>query len=160
VFARETGFAHESVTLRAAPRSFARVAFVALLILLCAQGALGFSLSDYHGRVRRALVSIGSIGTRVEGEEKSVERERSVEAAAIREVRGLLPPDETVEWQGGTLRVNNGWLTEALDNYERMPAGDARRVELMARIAERLQAIDDRLAEIEGASGKTINKDE
>jgi hypothetical protein len=133
---------------------------VALLLFLCAEGALGVSLSDYHARVRRALVSIGSIGTRVEGEEFSEERERSVEAAVIREVRGLLPADETVEWQGGTLRVNNGWLTESLDNYERMGASDSRRVDLMARIAERLQAIDDRLAEIDGAASKTINKDE
>lgn len=79
----------------------------------------------------------------------------------IKDVRQLLPASESVEWQGGLLRVDNSWLVEALDNYELLPVGDKRRVEAMARIAERLQAIDERLSEMEGtaSSGKTIDKD-
>jgi hypothetical protein len=76
-------------------------------------------------------------------------------------VRQLLPSSETIEWQGRILRVDNSWLAEALDNYELLPVGDARRVDAMARIAERLQAIDERLTEMErGAAGQPINKDD
>lgn len=137
-----------------------RASCILFLIIVCAEGASAIPLPDYHRHVNRAISSLGSIGASLEDEERSLESERSVEAAVIREVRGLLPANETIEWQGGTLRVDNSWLKEALDNYERLPEGDPERIESAARIAERLQAIAERLSEIERAGAKTINKEE
>ncbi|MBD0370151.1 MAG: DUF4129 domain-containing protein [Pyrinomonadaceae bacterium] len=158
--AERQSFAQESRRVRSPLRGFAGMLCTAFFIIVCAEAALAIPLNDYHEHVRRAIITLGSIGTTMQDEEYSFERERSVEAAAIREVRRLLPADETIEWQGGNLRVDNSWLKEALDNYERLPAGDPRRVEQAARIAERLQAIDERLSETERAGAKTINKEE
>lgn len=130
-----------------------RACLLLMMILVCAQGALAASLSDYHERVRRALVAVGSIGTSMHGA-------AAAETTIIRDVRQLLPQSEEIVWQGGLLRVDNSWLVEALDNYERLPLGDQKRVDAMARIAERLQAIAERLSEMERtASDKTIDKE-
>lgn len=127
---------------------------------MCTASALAAPLSDYHERVRRALISIGSVGTALQGEERNRQRESSVEIAALEEVRRLLPATEKVEWQGGLLRIDNSWLAQALDAYQLMSPNDPKRNVALARMAERLQAIDERLTEVEGQTGKAINKDE
>jgi hypothetical protein len=134
---------------------------VALLVFVCVESAQAIPLSVYHERVRRAIVSIGSVGTALEGEERNLQRESSGETAtALKEVRQLLPANETVEWQGSVLRIDNSWLTEALDTYDLLTIGDPKRDELLARIAERLQALDERLSEVERGTAKAVNKDE
>lgn len=140
-------------------RLLARIACIASLIFVSAEGALSAPLSDYHERVRRALRSVGAIGTFVEGQERDYEREEELEAQALKDLEAL-PASETIEWQGAQLRVDNSWLTEALDIYRLLPIGDNRRADAMARIAERLLAIDERLSEMERASsGQAVDKD-
>lgn len=140
--------------LRPSLPKLGRACGLLFLVLACADVCLAVSLSDYHERVRRALVAVGSISTSLHGA-------AAADTNVVRDVRQLLPASETILWQGGLLRVDNSWLGEALDNYERLPAGDNNRVEAMARVAERLQAIDERLSEMERqASGKTIDKEE
>ena len=141
-------------------RCFARTACGILLLFISAVSAQAIPLSVYHERVRHAIISIGAVGTAIQGQERDEEREEEMERAAVAELRKLLTADETVEWPGGTLRVNNSWLTEALNAYELLPVGDPGRTDTLARIAERLQAIDDRLTEIERQPGKTVDKDE
>lgn len=152
--ARRSFSASSAVAVRPSLLAVGRACCLLFLVLVCADASLAVSLSDYHERVRRALVSVGSISTSLHGA-------AAADTTVVRDVRQLLPATETVEWQGGLLRVDNSWLVEALDNYERLPAGDRGRVEAMARVAERLQAIDERLSEMErsAASGKTIDKE-
>jgi type II secretory pathway component PulJ len=138
---------------------FISAACVALLILVCAEGISAYPLGVYHDRVRRAIVLLSSSGAAVDGEESDRQRERAEEARVIGEVRTLLPPNDTVEWQGEVLRVDNNWLKEALDAYEAMPPADPKRAEAISRMADRLQALDDRLNEIEAPAGKPIDKD-
>lgn len=156
-------FADESRPRRASLRVLARAACLAMLVLACAEGALGVPLSDYHERVRRALVSVGAIGTFIQEQERDFKREEQLEAQALEDL-GALPSNEMIEWQGIMLRVDNSWLAEALDTYRLLPMGDPKRVEAMARIAERLQAIDERMSEMErgggvAAAGQTGDKD-
>ncbi|MCA1556990.1 MAG: hypothetical protein LC731_00435, partial [Acidobacteria bacterium] len=147
----------ESAQARSSSRGcYARAVCVALLLFISAANAEAIPLSVYHERVRHAVISIGAVGTALQGEEREEETER----AAVAELRRLLTEDETVEWPGGTMRVDNRWLKEAVDAYELLPVGDPKRTEALARIAERLQAIDERLTEIERQAGKAIDKDE
>ncbi|HEX8176592.1 MAG TPA: DUF4129 domain-containing protein [Pyrinomonadaceae bacterium] len=153
--ARHSARALSTGALRPSLLTFGRACCLLFLVLVCADAGLAVSLSDYHERVRRALVAVGSIGTSLHG------AAAAADTTVVRDVRQLLPATETIEWQGGLLRVDNSWLGEALDNYELLPVGDNNRVEAMARIAERLQAIDERLSEMERSpSGKTIDKEE
>lgn len=141
-------------------RRVVRAVGICLLFFVCAESARAVPLSVYHERVRRAIVLIGSIGTALQGEARNRQRDRSIETAALEEARQLIPPNETIEWQGGVLRADNNWFMEALDAYELLPADDPTRTEQLARIAERLQAIDERLTEIEGPTRKATDKDE
>lgn len=129
---------------------------------VCAVSARADSLPGYHERVRRAISLMGSIGTSLEDEDTGDYRERADvgETATLAEVRKALPAEESVEWQGGALRVDNNWLAEALDTYQSLSPNDERRALWLARIAERLQSLDERLTEIEAASGKAIDKEE
>ena len=84
---------------------------------------------------------------------------RRVEAA-IAQLREELLSLETVERNGATFRVDNKWLAESLDRYERIPAADDERRTLeLAQITERLKALDERLAEMSGSTAGA-SKDE
>lgn len=142
-------------------RPLARALCLVLLLLVCAEGASALPLSVYHERVRRSITLIGSIGTSLQGEAQSDirRREKLTEASALAEVRRALGTEDTVEWNGTILHVDNNWLAEALDNYERMSPVGKQRSEWLTRIAERLQALDERLSEMEGQPGKAIDKE-
>jgi hypothetical protein len=144
-------------------RRFAkRWSALVLLLLVFAGEASADSLTAYHERVRRAVALIGSIGTSLQGEAQSSVQQRtsSTEGSTLAEVRKILPAEETIEWQGELLRVDNGWLGEALDDYQGMSPTDALRAGWLARIVERLQSLDARLTELESANLKAANKDE
>jgi hypothetical protein len=145
---------------RSGLRRFARTACLAFLVLVCAESALAVPLSVYHDRVRGAIVLIGLMETSIQGEPRNRTRAKSTTPSALEQLRTLLPPNETVEWQGERLQVDNNWLKEALDAYEAMPPDDPQRAEALARMADRLQALDDRLKEIESPTGKALDKDE
>lgn len=149
-------------TFTKAKPPFSRAICLFLFIFLCAGSAWAIPLYTYHERVRRATVLIGSIGISLQGEEHGSNRlrEKSTEAYTLEEIRRTLAADETVEWQGGLLHVDNRWFAEALDNYERLSPGDPQRANALARIAERLQALDERLSEMEGQPGQSVDKEE
>lgn len=135
---------------------------VTLLVFVCTESALAVPLSVYHERVRRSLTLIGSIGTQLQGDERvdTRRRERPTETSALKEIRETLAAKETIEWNGEILHVDNDWLAESLDNYERMSPADPQRSQWLARITERLRALDERLSEIEGQPGKSVDKEE
>jgi hypothetical protein len=130
------------------------------MLLLFAESAFAIPLGVYHERVRRSIVLIGSVGAAVDGEVTNPERERVAESRALGEVRTLLPPNDTVEWRGDVVRVDNNWLKEALDAYEQISPNDSKRPEALSRMADRLQALDDRLNAIDAQAGQPLNKDE
>ncbi|HEY5883634.1 MAG TPA: DUF4129 domain-containing protein, partial [Pyrinomonadaceae bacterium] len=60
-------------------------------------------------------------------------------------VREVLPRSQTVEWEGGTVKVDNAWLHRDLDNLSE--AQPLEQVHALERIKERLQAVSERLTE-------------
>jgi hypothetical protein len=127
------------------------------LLLWCAGSALSVPLSVYHERVRGAVIYLDLVGVSLQDE--AANRDRSSEKAALQDVRRLLATNETVEWQGGVFRVDNTWLGESLDAFELMSPDDPKRVERLAQIVERLQALDERFAEIEAQPGNAVDKE-
>jgi hypothetical protein len=63
-------------------------------------------------------------------------------------LRQSLPPEETIEWTGGTAHVNNSWLHDELAKYQRLSPADAGSEDALLRIAERLSALEEHLAEL------------
>lgn len=80
---------------------------------------------------------------------------------ALKKIRASLPPGETVEWQGATVEVDNGWILAKLEAYENernLTKGAA----IVQEISERLGAIEVKLRELEqsAASDNSRSKDE
>src|SRR5205085_2143501 len=76
---------------------------------------------------------------------------------ALGRVRALLPPKEKVATGGGAIEVDNSWLQSSLQEFERASDND-KRARSLRSTAERLRALDSRLAEAE-AVGRTQDKD-
>jgi type II secretory pathway pseudopilin PulG len=118
-----------------------------LLLLLSANIAGAIPLAAYRERIKSAVTALDSLQTQDEGASARARNDRTV--STINEVRKIVPAEETVEWNGTSLRVDNRWLDEALTKYEQIPPyNTVERRQFLAHITERLQALSDRLAEI------------
>ncbi|HUQ32440.1 MAG TPA: DUF4129 domain-containing protein [Pyrinomonadaceae bacterium] len=120
-----------------------------LLIFVGAQSALAMPLTEYKTRIHQSVTALNEL-------HDLSETNNSAEYISIRtryalyRVTKLVPSEETIEWEEGRVKVNNSWLSEELNNYERLSAGDAQRGEILARITQRLTALEDRLNELGG----------
>lgn len=121
-----------------------------LLSLVCASRfsvVCAADLADYQERVHASLMALDTLAAI--DEEESEEAYAAKVSGAIGEVRRLLPARERVEWREEAFEVDNRWLHESLNSYERMPVEETeKRRDLLARTTERLGAIGNRLDEI------------
>ncbi|MBA2732837.1 MAG: DUF4129 domain-containing protein, partial [Acidobacteria bacterium] len=136
-------------------RRVARCTFALLLILLGAGSAAAMPLEEYKSRIHEALTAFDEFWQEAEVETGTGAEYIARAGAVLEKIRKLVPSDEIIEWEGGRVRVNNSWLGEDLRNYEQTPASDPRRAETLARISQRLTALEDRLNELDGQN-KTI----
>ena len=123
-----------------------RWSLVLFLLLFSAGSAVAMPLDEYRSRIQEALTALYELW---DGEETETAAEYAVRTrAAFDEVRKLVQVEQTIEWEGGRVKVNNSWLSEELKNYEQLPLEDVRRGEILARVSERLLALQDRLEEL------------
>ncbi len=122
--------------------------FALLFILFVANTAAAASvpLPRYEADIHQAVVELTALGQWAKADSAAQHAAR-VETT-LRDVRGAVPLDVTVEWGGGKVRINNSWLEAELQNYERLPQSSPQRAETLARITERLSALEDRLREL------------
>ena len=133
-----------------------RCALVMLLILLGAGSTAAMPLDEYKSRINQAVIELEELW-----DEEDVAPTAQYAAhvkAVFNKVRELVPADETIEWEGGRVRVNNSWLTGELREYEQTLAGNG-----LGRISQRLLALEDRLNELNGqnkavAAAKDVEK--
>jgi Domain of unknown function (DUF4129) len=133
-------------------RRLVQVLFGGTVLLLLAQPVSAMPVADYHKHIRQAVTAIESLDQSDETEDASAYQSRRTETLAS--LRTLLPETETVEWNGASLKVNNSWLHQELDKYA--TESIAERTVLLKRVAERLQAIDERITEIEKPTSATM----
>ncbi len=128
----------------------------ALLVLLV-PAAQAIPLSEYHRHIKQAVTALDTLAQSDETETVWDYARRDNET--VEGVRTVLPRSETVAWNGTDFRIDNSWLHQELDNYRE--AKFAERTDLLRRIKERLQAIDERITEVEGPGPSvTANKAE
>ena len=131
--------------------------FALLMMLACLSPASAATFADYQRRVRDATDAIERLT--YAGDDQA--QQTRPDEATIRRVRDELPLTETVLLNGVSVSVDNTWLHEALSEYAKRSGDDPRPREILARTAERLRALSERLAEIEvsqAARDKTENK--
>jgi hypothetical protein len=131
------------------------------LFLLCASILLvgarlnAATLSDYQHRVASAAAVIEQLAGAYEDESRS---EVPGIQPAIASVSQTLPARENVEMTGQRVTVNNSWLHDALNEYQKT-TDQATRAEILMRVGERLRAIEERLAEIGKIRTTTSDKE-
>jgi hypothetical protein len=131
----------------------------ALLVMFGASVNVAATLETYRRQVGEAAQMLEALPQwrKVESEAHYARRV----AATLQHVQETLLPVQTIESNGAGVTVDNKWLAEALSRYEQMPAADASgRAAELAQLTERLQALDERLAELDAKAQSGASKDE
>lgn len=116
------------------------------LLVFLAPAVSAIPLSEYQRQIRQAVTALDTLAQLDETESAADFARRSDET--IDGVRRLLPKNEQVEWNGTTASVDNSWLHQELDEYRK--AKPLERDDVLGRIKERLQALDERVSEVAG----------
>lgn len=118
-----------------------------LLLLLENIAADALPLSRYEAQVREAVSKLKSLEPEAVANDSG--ESASQVATTLDEVRKLVPEAETVEWDGGTIQVDNSWLDKELKNYEKLSSSDPHKADALARVTERLSALEDSLSDLD-----------
>jgi hypothetical protein len=129
------------------------LSFAILVMLSCFYGVDAATLAEYRHRVSDAIGAVQQLRL-AENVDPSL-REQSRKAAMTR-LRGLLPAKETVLLEGQSVVVDNSWLHQGLDEYEKSFVSHALNNEMLVHIGERLLALSQRLDETQ--KGTTAGK--
>lgn len=130
--------------------------FVALVLFVCCAPAGAVTVTEYRHRVSEAILTVSQLQNASEHE--ASERLHFV-ATSIARLREDLPGKETVTLNSQSVTVDNRWLDAALQEFEKPSATAAQRAEVLAQIAERLRALDERLGEVLSSQPAPRDKD-
>ena len=133
------------------------ICFAVLVSLACFARASAATLADYRHRVSAAIAVIEQLQAAYDDEDPSL-REHLVITSVAR-IREELPAKETIQLNAQGVIVDNTWLHQALQDYEKTNNTRAQRADALARIAERLRALDERLEEVQRAKAAAGDKD-
>jgi len=121
---------------------------VVFVSLFCFARAGAATFADYHHRVSQAIAIVEQLQAAYDDEDPSSQPRVDTGAARI---RGELPPKETVTLGAQSVVVDNTWLHDALQDYEKTNNSKSQRADTLSRIAERLGALNERLDEVQRA---------
>ncbi|MEP6921795.1 MAG: DUF4129 domain-containing protein [bacterium] len=133
------------------PAGLLRSIFFCVVVLLSLQATpicSAMPLGDYHIRLQRALLALTTLAQTDESDTGQAREARIRETTGA--VRGALPQTETIELNHAVINADNSWLHTELDKYEQATPGN--RADLLARMTERLQALEQRAGELEKAN--------
>jgi hypothetical protein len=125
-----------------------------LFFILCAVAGSARPLNEYQLQVKQAVSALDTLSQSDEGETEEARLTRIRETLAA--VRIALPATEDVEWGETSFKVDNSWLHRELEAFEKAPPAD--REKSLTSITERLQALANRLEEIEKAKPTAASK--
>lgn len=113
------------------------------------------TLSDYHNRLEAARLDVIELRA-LEDESQKYARLRNEK---LKDIRLNVPKTERLEWQGGSVEINNQWLHDYLDSYLAESDARARRTELLG-VEERLSTIGAQIEALEKSEAAERSKDE
>ena len=102
-------------------------------------------MNEYHRNLQQAVTALYTFAQADEEKTLSAYQQRVTETLAA--LRTSLPKTQAVESSGEICNVDNTWLHQQLDIFEK--SADSERPAIVAQMIERLQAIEERIAEME-----------
>jgi len=133
----------------------ALLALVGLTLFLPTADAT--SISDYHKHLTQAITALDSLA-QIANENETIPAFEARTGETIASVGALLPPSETVELGQQRLTVDNSWLQTDLEKLKTAPASE--RPALREQIIERLQAIRERINEVDPTAPENDGKEQ
>jgi hypothetical protein len=130
--------------------------FVLVGSLLCCARASAATFADYRHRVSEAITVIEQLQAAHDDEDPSA---REHVNNSVAHIRGELPVKETVTLEAQNVFVDNTWLHDALQDYEKTNNSKLQRADALARIEERLRALDEQLEEMQHRKPAANEKD-
>jgi len=144
-------------------RSFIALRMLCMAGVLCfgflslgAQTVQAIPISQYQNQIRQAVTALDTLTLRDETEDVAAYEQRSLET--VKGLRNLIPETLVIEWRSEKFNVDNSWLHQELNKYGTVIKGE--RPELLLRITERLQALDQRLTELQTPGANNPDKAE
>jgi hypothetical protein len=117
------------------------------------------TLKQYRENVRHARdLTISMLYPDIEDE--ASKKSQTPESEILSEIRQSLPATEKIEWEKGSIETDNQWLKQELKEFEAEAKTSSKRVVILTSISERLDALDEKLAELENSTAQTRAKDE
>jgi uncharacterized protein DUF4129 len=104
-------------------------------------------LAEYHSRLQQALVVLDTL-SQLDEDESLLDYELRL-ADTSRRIQLAVPEHPTIEVDELSINADNSWLHQELGRLEK--ATGTTRPELLARLTERLRAVEERLTEMEKA---------
>jgi uncharacterized protein YlbG (UPF0298 family) len=141
--------------------NFARLIFAICFVFIIISPVIAFAktLQQYRESVRYARdLTITMLYP--DEEDATTKSSQLSESEILTKIRKSVPASEKIEWQGTSVETNNGWLKENLDEFEREPQASPKRRVILIAIGERLDALDQKLEELENPPAQNRAKDE
>jgi hypothetical protein len=136
--------------------SFFRAALLGAVVLLFTPGIQATPVSEYSKHITQAITALDSLA-RIANENETTPAFEMRTAETIASVQQLLPASETVEL-GQQGLIDNSWLQADLEKYKTASATE--RPALREQVIERLQAIRERINEVEATGSENHDKDQ
>ena len=70
----------------------------------------------------------------------------------------LFPAKQKIEWQGETVETDNEWLINRFTSYKDLKKNDPQRRQILAEIYERLDAVEQKIIELETAIAQNARR--
>jgi hypothetical protein len=130
--------------------------FAVAVSLFCGARAGAATFADYRHRVSDAISMVERLRAASDHEDPSARESVNNNVARI---RGELPVKETVTLDAQSVVVDNTWLHDALQDYEKTSNSRLQRADSLARIEERLGALDKQLEDVQRGKPAANDKD-
>ena len=143
--------------------SFSFLLFLFLFQFGAAGAVFAATLQKYREDIKQVTADLSSMYSLTDedfGKEWSRQDQLDFENRFFTEIPTLLPPQETVEWQGMQVEVDNRWLHTRLEDLKKLSISSTDRDPIVTELCERLAAIDAKLKELEPSPAGVRSKDE
>jgi hypothetical protein len=152
-----------NLIMTAALKSLSRnvaLAAMALVLMALSSQVKAATLAEYRARVSEAATVLLHLQAPGANAGDGAQGATSADISIAR-LKTLLPEKERVILNDQAVEVNNSWLHEGLREFEKNQASVKRSEQILRRIQERLQALEQRIDEMQSgkpASDKDANK--
>lgn len=130
--------------------------FIALFVFSFA--ARGAALSEYRENIKHLK---DDLITLISPEDDwTDEEEQKFIGEVYAELPELFPPKQKIEWPGATVETDNEWLINKFTSFKDLKPDAPERQQILAEIYERLDAVEQKVLELEKATASERTKDE